>query len=229
MSKFQRDEFIKFVVDNHVVGFFDHPVKLRSGRESHWYANWRTLAGDVFLVDRLSDFLIDFLEENRVHHDIIYGVPDGATKIGLITQYKWASRQSNYKRRSHVLLMGRGSPKEHGVAKDRLFLGDPKGKVAVVEDVTTTGGSLIRAIEGLIEAGVKVAAAVGLTNRMEKRSDGRSVAEAVAALDVPYYSMSDANELLPWVFEQATPNYAIKRAVIKEFEEYGVEPLIEVF
>jgi orotate phosphoribosyltransferase len=225
MPKFQREEFIRFVIDNHVVGFFDHPVKLRSGRESHWYANWRTLAGDVYLVDRLSDFLIDFLGANRVRSDIVYGVPDGATKIGLITQYKWASRQPNYKRQSHVLLMGRGSPKEHGVAKDRLFLGDPKGRVAVIEDVTTTGDSLIRAIEGLMEAGVKVVAAVGLTNRMEKRNDGKSVADAVAALDVPYYSMSDANELLPLAFEQSNPPDAIKLAVEKEFEQFGVEPL----
>jgi len=225
MAAFNRNAFIQFVIENHVIGFFDRPLKLRSGRESHWYANWRTASGDVFLVDRLTDFLIDFLEDRNIVFDIIYGVPDGATKVGLIAQHKWAARQKDYSKGSHVLLMGRSIAKMHGMAKDRYFLGDAKGRIVVVEDVTTTGGSLIKAIESLKEAEATVVAAIGLTNRMERRDDGKSVAEAVARMDVPYYAMSDASELLPKALVQSSPSDSIRLEIEKEFEQFGVEPL----
>jgi orotate phosphoribosyltransferase len=39
--------------------------------------------------------------------------------------------------------MGRAKPKDHGDPKDRYFVGEPGGKVVILEDVTTTGKSLI--------------------------------------------------------------------------------------
>jgi orotate phosphoribosyltransferase-like protein len=36
--------------------------------------------------------------------------------------------------------------------KDKFFVGVPKGKTIVIEDVTTTGGSLIETLNGLKEA-----------------------------------------------------------------------------
>jgi orotate phosphoribosyltransferase len=225
MVLFEREEFVKFVIDHGVVGFFEQPVKLRSGRLSHWYANWRTIAGDAYLVDILSDFLIAFLHDMKIDFDTVYGVPDGATKLGIVTQFKWARRRENYGEGSYTLLMGRSAPKEHGVAADRFFLGNPAGRVIVVEDVTTTGGSLIRAIESLRGAGADVVAAVGLTNRMDRRDDGVGVMGAVAELDVPYFSMTDAHEVLPVAYERANPGDTVRAAVEQEFEKFGVKPL----
>lgn len=226
MPKFDRNKFIEFLITNRVVGFFDKEVTLKSGRKSHWYVNWRTVAGDVCLIDRLSDFLIDFVSDLKLTPDVFYGVPEGATKLGIITTYKWAKAQGNYAAGSHALAMGRGKPKEHGAPQDRFFIGLPRGKIVVLEDVTTTGGSLLAALDQLAEVNANVIAAIGLTNRMEKTDDGRGVAEVVASRGIPYHSLSDATEFLPLACRAFSPDPKIVRAIEGEFRQYGVKPMV---
>ena len=107
-------------------------------------------------------------------------------------------------------------------------MGEPAGKTVVLEDVTTTGGSLIETIDKLIGANIDVIAAVTLTNRMEKRDDGLSVEQAI--LDrykgkVKYVALSRADELLPMLILRDKPAEHIVAELKKEFEQYGVQPL----
>ena len=92
--------------------------------------------------------------------------------------------------------MGRAKPKDHGDPKDRYFVGSPTGNICILEDVTTTGGSLIDCIKHLQEMGHHICAAIGLTNRDEFRDDKKTVKEALSDLGVPYYEMSNAKTLL---------------------------------
>ncbi len=225
MPHFDRDLFNNFIVENRVVGFFDKPITLKSGRKSNWYVNWRTVSGDAFLIDRLADFLIDFIRDSNLEPDAFYGVPEGASKLGIIATYKWAKHSPGFGPGSHALPMGRGKPKEHGAAYDRFFLTAPRGRIVVVEDVTTTGQSLLAALDQLKEAHVEVLAAVGLTNRMERRDDGASVEEAVKKLGVRYMEMSRATEFLPAAFREFRPGEEIGREIEREFAEYGLEPI----
>ncbi len=220
---FDRNAFNEFIIEKKVIGFFSEPIKLKSGRESHWYVNWRTVTESVYLTDKLTDFVLSFVGENRLKPDCFYGVPEGATKLAVITQYKWASRQKDYGAGRYVLAMGRGKPKEHGEPKDRYFLGMPAGKTIVIEDVTTTGGSLISAIKMLKESEVEVIAAVGLTNRMEKRDDGKTVEGAVKELGVKYLTMSDAVDLLPVAYKKLRPGEEIGKKVEEYFRKYGTK------
>ncbi len=223
---FNKRAFNEFIVKHGVVGFFKEPIKLKSGRESYWYVNWRTITETVYLTDKLTDFVLSFVEEKKLKPDCFYGVPEGATKLALITQYKWAKGRRDYSAGRYALPMGRGKPKEHGEPKDRYFLGMPKGKTIVIEDVTTTGSSLISAIKTLQEAEVEVIAAIGLTNRMEKRDDEKTVEKAVKELGVKYYAMSDATELLPLAYRTLQPGKEIGRKVEEYFKKYGTK---EVF
>jgi len=225
MVKFDQESFNQFVEDNGVYGFFEEAITLKSGRTSHFYANWRDVTQDVWLTKKLVEYVIAFVTDKGIDTDTFYGVPEGATKLGVITQYTWAKRQAGFGQGSHLLAMGRAKPKEHGAAKDRYFLGKPQGKVVVLEDVTTTGGSSIECIENLRDAGVEPVALVSLTNRMEKRDDGRSVEEAVTSIGVAFYSMSSAINLLPRIFARVQPGKAIAGAIEAEFEKYGVMPL----
>jgi len=225
LPKFERKDFLDFIIENDVIGFFDKPIKLKSGRESNWYVNWRTITEDAFLTDKLADYIISFANQNKIEVDTFFGVPEGATKIGIITQYKYARQKKDYKKGSSVLAMGRGKPKEHGEPKDRYFLGIPKGKTVVIEDVTTTGGSLLETIKKLREANVEVVAAIGLTNRMEKREDGKSVEKALAEEGVRYYAMSEATELLPIVMKRKNVSEETKKSVIEYFRKYGIKEI----
>lgn len=225
MEEFNQEEFNSFVIENNVVGFFDEPIKLKSGRMSNWYVNWRTVAEDAFLLDKLTDYVISYVKSIDLTPDCFYGVPEGATKLGILTQLKFAKASENFAKGSHILAMGRAKPKDHGAPKDKFFVGMPMGKVIILEDVTTTGMSLLLTIDSLKEAGVNIMAAVGMTNRMELRDDGKSVKEAVEEKGVKYYNLSDATQLLPAIVNKLSPKQEIVESIEKEFEEFGVEKI----
>ena len=221
----QKEKFYEFIIENNVIGFFKEPLKLKSGRLSYWYVNWRNVAKDVYLIDKLSDFLISFVKELDLNPDCFYGVPEGATKLGIITQYKWAKDQLNYKVGTYSLSMGRAKPKDHGDPKDKYFLGNPRGKVIIIEDVTTTGGSLFETIKFLSEIGIKIIAAIGLTNRNEIRDDNKSVEEIIEEYDIKYHAMSNAIDLLPIAFNKLKPGRKILERVEEYFKKYGIKEI----
>jgi len=225
MAKFNQQKFNQFILENNVIGFFEEPITLKSGRLSFWYVNWRNVAEDVFLLDKLTDFVTDFVKDLNLKPDCFYGVPEGATKLGILTQYKWAKNSPNYGPGSHVIPMGRGKPKDHGEPKDRFFVGMPKEKTIILEDVTTTGSSLLETIERLKDTSVRIIAAISLTNRMEKRDDGKSVKEAVEGKGISYFQMSNALELLPMVCQKLKPKIEIIQKIEEEFQKYGVRKL----
>src|SRR3989338_10443479 len=164
MANYNPHAFNQFVLENDVVGFFSTPIILRSGRKSNWYVNWRRVADDVFLTDQLARMVMAFSVQHGLRPDTFYGVPAGATKLAVLTQYLWAKGDPTHGPGTHTLAIGREKPKEHGDPTDKFFVGMPRGRTVLTEDVTTTGGSLLREIEKCLEARVQVVAAIGLTN-----------------------------------------------------------------
>ena len=217
----EKDNFYDFIIKNNVVGFFKEPITLKSGRKSYWYVNWRTIAEDVYMLDKVSNFLLLFVKHLNLEPNCFYGVPEGATKLGVITQYKWAFSDKNIQPGKYVLSMGRGKPKDHGELKDKFFLGIPKGKVILLEDTTTTGGSMLNTIDDLIKNKVNIIAAIGLTNRNEIRDDGNTVEEAIKKKKVQYHAMSNAIDLLP----KLNPNSTIINHIENYFKKYGVSEI----
>jgi len=221
MTWIEKDSFYNFIFNNNVIGVFEEPIKLKSGRLSYWYVNWRNISEDVFLLDKLTDYLISFVDYLNLIPDCFYGVPEGATKLGIITQYKWANKQVDYDSKAFSLSMGRGKPKEHGEPKDRFFLGLPKGNVIILEDVTTTGGSLIATIKKLKEVNANIIAAIGLTDRNELQYDSRNVTEIVLEEGIHYYAMSNAIDLLPNIKAEKS----IAKKIEEEFRKYGIREI----
>ena len=201
---FDENKFADFIIENNVIGFFDNPVILKSGQKSNWYVNWRTPASDAYLMDKITDFVIEFIKGKGLKPDCILGVPEGATKLGVLSQFKWAKSQPDFsdKSKSYSLPMIRKSPKDHGDPADKYFVGAPVGNVILVEDVTTSGISLFEALDYLLNKGlgIKVIAAISLTDRRSKRYDNQSVADVLKGHGVPFYSLSNAVKLLPKVF-----------------------------
>ncbi len=220
---FDQNDFNDFIIKNDVIGFFEEPIELKSGRLSNWYVNWRALSSDVFLMDLLTDFILSFSNDLSLNPDCFYGVPEGATKLGVLTQYKYAHRSPSFSKGSHVLPMGRAKPKEHGEPRDRFFVGEPMGWTIILEDVTTTGSSILETVDHLEKTDATIFAAFGLTDRMELRDDGITVEEALDQRGVPYYSLSNAGDLLPLAYQRLDPGEGIARAIESEFKKYGVK------
>jgi len=88
----------------------------------------------------------------------------------------------------------RKKPKEHGarLSVEGLKPGDTLAgkRVVIVEDVTTTGGSALKAVEAVREAGGEVA----LVFTMVDRDEG--AADTFAQAGIPFRSLYNASEFL---------------------------------
>jgi orotate phosphoribosyltransferase len=223
--KWEKDSFYNFIIENNVIGFFKTPLKLKSGRLSYWYVNWRNISEDVFLLDQLTDYVLSFVSSLNLKPDCFYGIPEGATKLGIITQFKWAKMQSNYDKGVYNLSMGRAVAKEHGDPKDKTFLGYPKGRVVIIEDTITTGDSLLKTIETFLDTNIQIIAAICLTNRNEIRDDRSSIEDVIRGKGISLFPMSNAIELLPKIYQLQNPGIDIKVSIEDYFSKYGVKSI----
>jgi orotate phosphoribosyltransferase len=222
---FIQADFDNFIIGQNIIGFKDQPIKLKSGRESYFYVNWRPVTGTVNGNYLLSNYILKFAKSKGLEPNCYYGVPAGATGIGTITQYRWALSHEDFLETNYPIVIGRENPKDHGDPADKYFVGNPKGDTVVIEDVVTTGGSLIKELGKLKDAKVSVEAVIVLTDRNELRKDGLSVGQAVEDLGMGYYAMSNALELLPIVYQRQKPGEITRRKIEEEFAEFGVRPL----
>jgi orotate phosphoribosyltransferase len=209
---FDNKEFVDFALENSVIGFSETPFVLSSGGNSCWYVNWRSVAEDVYLINRLAEHVIDFIKSKDLYPPAIVGVPAGATKLGIITQNKWARMSLEYGLGSHSLPMLRELPKRHGANKDRYFLGRPRDGSVLLEDVTTTAKSLSDCVVKLHGEEIYGLSTISLTDR-----SGGVAEKQLGIFDVPFYAMTTALDLVPGAFDRLRPGYKVARMVEKEF------------
>lgn len=209
-----RDAWLSWMIQHEIPGFFEQPVTLASGKQSHWYINWRNAAKDVFALEQIVDMLLESITQMGLQPDVIFGVPEGASKLAVLAQYKWAKRSANYGPGSHILAMGRGRQKEYGAIADRAFLGAPKGRVLLIEDVTTTGQSLLDTAIQLQELeDVVLVGALSLTNRHIPGPNEPTIKERFAAQGMLFEAMVEAQDILPATIKSYAPSTDILSAL----------------
>ena len=134
--------------------------KLVSGRMSQFYVNCKptTLsARGMFLVGHL---IFDEIKDSHVSG--IGGLTFGADPLAVATAFA-----SEINRRPINAFSIRKTRKDHGVV--RWIEGDiqPGERVVIIDDVATTGGSTIKAIERARSEGLEVVKSVILVDRQE--------------------------------------------------------------
>ena len=141
--------------------YSEEPVfRLVSGRLSRYYINCKptTLsAKGMFLVGHLMAAALKNADISAVG-----GLTFGADPIAIATAYT-----SELKGSSFNAFSVRKTRKDHGIVK--WIEGDVKrgARVAIIDDVATTGGSTIKAIERARQEGLEVVKAVILVDRQE--------------------------------------------------------------
>jgi orotate phosphoribosyltransferase len=134
--------------------------KLVSGRMSQFYVNCKptTLSPrGMFLVGHLV-----FESIKDLNPDGIGGLTFGADPVAMATAFV-----SELKKRPIHAFSIRKTQKDHGII--RWVEGDiiPGQRVVIIDDVATTGGSTIKAIERAASEGLDVVKAVILVDRQE--------------------------------------------------------------
>ncbi|MEH2479919.1 orotate phosphoribosyltransferase [Nitrobacteraceae bacterium AZCC 2146] len=171
----------------HARSFGYGEITLASGRKSNFYFNLKPTMCDPEGAALLAELTFDALREERL--DYVGGLEMGAVPLaGALAQLSWL------KNHPIAAFFVRKKPKEHGarLAVEGLAKGETlQGKrIVIVEDVTTTGGSAIKALEAVREAGGNVV----LVYTMVDREEGAT--ENFAKAGVPFRSLYKAAEFL---------------------------------
>jgi orotate phosphoribosyltransferase len=162
-------------------------ITLASGRKSNFYFNLKPTMCDPEGAALLAELTYEALKDDKL--DYVGGLEMGAVPLaGALAQLSWM------KGAPIGAFFVRKRPKEHGarLAIEGLTKTESlKGKrIVIVEDVTTTGGSAVKALDAVREAGAEVA----LVFTMVDRDEGAS--ETFAAAGVPFRSLYKASEFL---------------------------------
>lgn len=192
-----NNTFKDFVLEHKVIGASDIPFTLASGKTSYFYVNWREVCDDLFSFCQLLSIVAPMTQREFPLAQCFYGVPEGGTKLGLFLQYEIFRKCCLEEKRSFPFSMGRAKPKERGPLSHRKFLGTPRGYTVLVEDVATTGESLLQALEDLkrIE-GCKPYGVLVLTDREQRLGNGQSLKQVIEGQNLKYFSFSYAKDLL---------------------------------
>jgi len=158
----------------------EEPFRLASGQLSHWYMDGKKALGSGPDLRKACRAIIELAREQDVEFDAVGGLTLGAdafaTGIAIEDDKNW--------------FVVRKQAKGHG--KGQRIEATPLGpgkRVLLVDDVVTTGGSILDALAVVQESGAEVVLAVTLVDR------GDEAAKRFADLGVPYRPLITYSDL----------------------------------
>ena len=155
---------------------------LASGQKSSYYLDGKQVVLNSVGLRLVSQGLLELLAD--VEFDVISGMSIGADPIigGVITV---AAEQG----RSLVGALVRKEAKGHGTNRYVEGPVSPGQKVVIVDDVVTTGGSALLAVDRVTEFGLQVVQVVGIVDRLQ------GGAENFAKRGLPFRSLLTIRDL----------------------------------
>ena len=154
-------------------------VILSSGKEADYYVDLRRVTLDATAAPLVGEVMLDLTKD--LDYDAVGGLTLGADPVATAMMHVAAQ-----KGRKIDAFVVRKAEKAHGLQR-RIEGPDVKGrKVLAVEDTSTTGGSVLTAVEALKEAGAIVVGVAVIVERGAKEKVESAGFEYLAA-----YELSD--------------------------------------
>ena len=154
-------------------------VILSSGKEADFYVDLRRVTLDAVAAPFVGEVMLDLTKD--LAYEAVGGLTLGADPVATAMLHAAAKRG----RKLNAFVV-RKSEKAHGLQR-RIEGPDVKGKrVLAVEDTSTTGGSVLTAVEALKEAGAIV---VGVAVIVERGAKDRVESNGFKYLSA--YSLTD--------------------------------------
>ncbi|MER6302883.1 orotate phosphoribosyltransferase [Kitasatospora sp. NPDC001539] len=172
-----RDALLAQIKDKAVV---HGKVTLSSGKEADYYVDLRRITLDGEAAPLVGRVMLD--ATSHLDYDAVGGLTLGADPVATSMLHAAAARG-----RKLDAFVVRKAGKAHGLQR-RIEGPDVKGRrVLAVEDTSTTGGSVLTAVEALREAGAEV---VGVAVIVE-----RGGADAIAEQGLEYVTAYHLDDL----------------------------------
>ncbi len=154
---------------------------LTSGKESNYYINVKNLITNPEALKLIAEMVEEKAKAVGLAFDKVAGPELGAVPIATAVALKTGKG----------LLIVRKKPKGHGTGRQIEGKVEPGERVLLVEDVTTTGGSVLRAAEVLERVGADV---VGISVVVD-REEG---AEEAIGKGYPFLPLITVSELFAY-------------------------------
>ena len=196
-------EFVTFLHQKEVIKFGD--FTLASGKSSSYYVDLRLVPS----YPHEFRIMIKYLE-NQITEDIglenfesIVSVPTGGLVIASALAIEIVK----------PLIYVRSKPKDYGTSKSVEGKIHDGMKVVMIDDVATTGGSVVNAIKLLTDVNVTVEDAYVIVDRMEGAD------EALADLGVKMHSILNILQIAEILYEQKMIDIEILDKVKKQISK----------
>lgn len=137
-------------------------ITLSSGKESTYYFDCKPVTLSAAGAPLVGDAFVDVLERLPGDVDAVGGLTVGADPIiGAVMLRAFA--------RGRALdgFYVRKQPKAHGTRRPIENPPQPGARVVIVEDVVTSGGSALKAVDAARQAGCEVVAVLALVDRQD--------------------------------------------------------------
>ena len=179
-------EFAIFLHQNDIIKFGD--FTLASGKKSSYYIDLRLVASFPHIFRKMIKNLQKLVSEKTGldNFDSLVSVPTGGLVIGSALAIETVK----------PLIYVRDKPKDYGTTKSiegKIFSGM---KVVLVDDVITTGNSVINGIKQLKDAGLSISDVYVIINRLEGASNALKLEE------VNLYQLTDVLEITKILFQE---------------------------
>ena len=130
---------------------------LTSGITSPYYVDLRLLPSYPELFDIATDMAADLVRKNEIEFDLIAAVPTGGLPFGTLLAHKLKVPLSYVRK----------TGKSHGEERQVEGILEDGDRVLVVDDIITTGGSVIEAVKSVRQNGGEVDDVLVLLDRTE--------------------------------------------------------------
>ena len=179
-------EFAIFLHQNDIIKFGD--FTLASGKKSSYYIDLRLVASFPHIFRKMIKNLQKLVSEKTGldNFDSLVAVPTGGLVIGSALAIETVK----------PLIYVRDKPKDYGTTKSiegKIFSGM---KVVLVDDVITTGNSVINGIKQLKDAGLSISDVYVIINRLEGANNTLELEK------VNLYQLTDVLEITTILFQE---------------------------
>lgn len=161
-----REQLLELLVRHSFQYSADPIFTLASGRKSQYYINCKKTTFMPEAMPLLGRLFFERIraadQRERQRTEAVGGLTLGADPIAYAIAFHSALEGAPI----HAFSV-RKEPKGHGALKWVEGFEREGARVAIIEDVITTGGSTLKAIEGALHAGFKIAMVLALVDRQE--------------------------------------------------------------
>jgi len=179
-------EFAIFLHQNDIIKFGD--FTLASGKKSSYYIDLRLVASFPHIFRKMTKNLQKLVSEKTGldNFDGLVAVPTGGLVIGSALAIETVK----------PLIYVRNKPKDYGTTKSIEGKISAGMKVVMVDDVMTTGTSVLNGINQLKEAGLLVSDLYVIINRLEGGD------KALSDIGVQTHQLTDILEITDILFQE---------------------------